>query len=325
MKILITGGAGFIGSHLAEKLLELGHLILSVDNYETGRDDNLGDPEELIKHHNEDIVSDIFGIDFNWFMPDIVIHCAASYRDPNNWKRDAEVNCFGTANVCQLSKKYNVKRIIYLQTSLCYGLNPQRGHSIFMADQPYPIKIDCPLDPAPNSYAITKTAAERIIAMSGVPFISFRLANCYGPRNLSGPIPTFYKNLIEKKLSTVADTRRDFVYINDLVELLVRAVIGEGTRHYYHVSTGKDISIKEIFEAVWGFVPHRTHPRYGLYEMKKEGQDDVKSILLDPSETLKDFPGWEAKTPLEEGIKKAVDWYSTHKITETYTHLKKEN
>ena len=124
MKVLITGGSGFIGSHLAEKLLERGDQVLVIDNYQTGRKDN------LVPHNNLKIVegtiadTNLVNSLFADFKPEIVVHAAASYKDPDNWIEDVMTNELGTVNIVRASKNVGVKRVIYFQTSLCYGLKP---------------------------------------------------------------------------------------------------------------------------------------------------------------------------------------------------------
>src|SRR5213076_1346214 len=96
---------------------------------------------------------------------------------------------------------------------------------------------------------ISKTAGEQYIELSGIDFVSMRLANAYGPRNLSGPLPTFFHRLSEGKPVFVVDTRRDFVYADDLVAVAMSAIDGGGDGGVYHVSSGADVSIKELFDA----------------------------------------------------------------------------
>ncbi|MCI5056165.1 MAG: NAD-dependent epimerase/dehydratase family protein [Flavobacteriales bacterium] len=312
MKILITGGAGFVGSHVAEALLEKGHEILVIDNYATGNRSNLPD------HNNlkvvEGTIADTKLVEdcFANFKPNIVVHAAAAYKDPENWLEDAFSNVVGTVNIAKSAKNHNVNRIVYFQTSLCYGLTPLEQ----------PITLNHPLFSAKSeggsSYAISKTGGEQYIELSGIDFISFRLANAYGPRNLSGPLPTFYHRLTREKPCFVMDTRRDFIFIEDLVEIVVLAVEGKGKKGYYHVSSGSDYSIKELFDA--------TVSALGItldneVEVRPRGEDDVYTILLDPSVTAEAF-GWKIKTPLQEGIDKAIAWYKSNDIQETYTHLK---
>jgi UDP-glucose 4-epimerase len=312
MKVLITGGAGFIGSHLAERLLANGDTVLVVDNFATGRRDNLA------LHGNlslvEGTISDGRLVDkvFEEFRPDQVVHAAASYKDPENWVEDVQTNVLGSANVANASKREKVQRLIYLQTSLCYGLHPLEQ----------PITFNHPLFSGAysggSSYAITKTAGEQFVELSGVDFLSFRLANAYGPRNLSGPLPTFFHRLTHNLPCFVMDTRRDFIYVGDLVEVLMKALNGEGSKGFYHISSGSDYSIKELFDGVVKALDLRLDKEV---EVRPRNPDDVFTILIDPSKTNRDFR-WKTHTPLEEGIRAAVEWYKTHGITTTFTHLK---
>src|SRR4051812_33611352 len=215
-KVLITGGSGFIGSHVADRLLARGDEVLVIDNYATGRRDNLRPSPNL--RIVEGSIADGSLVDrlFDEFKPDCVIHAAASYKDPHGWVEDARTNVVGTVNVVQASERTKVARLIYFQTALCYGLHPLEQ----------PITLDHPLRPYESSYAISKTAAENYIALGGVDYVSFRLANAYGPRNMSGPLPTFFDRLTNGKKCFVMDTRRDFIYIADLVEVVLKAVDG---------------------------------------------------------------------------------------------------
>jgi len=328
MNILITGAAGFIASHLIEALLPKCDFLVGIDNLETGRSQNLS---AVLESRNffyafcdisvsESLFESIFKL-ADW---DVVIHCAASYKNPKNWVRDVEVNCLGTTNLLELCRKQKaLKRLIYLQTSLCYGLSPDSLCYGLSPDSP--IKISSPISPAPNSYAITKTCAEQMIAMSGIPFVSFRLANCYGPRNLSGPIPIFFKNIVNGKVSHIVNTRRDFVYIEDLVKLIVRSVQGEGNKNYYHISTGRDYSILEIHQVMLSILGDGKYPGPSpIGKVVEKNSGDVATLLLDPSETKEDFPGWKADTSLEIGLESAIEWYKTNEINETYSHLRKD-
>ncbi len=316
MKILITGGAGFIGSHLTENLLNLGHKVLVIDNFATARRDNLKPHNDLILI--EDTIANKTMVDktFDDFKPEIVIHAAASYKDPDNWEEDVNTNVLGTVNIVKASQRLNVKRIIYFQTSLCYGLKPLEQ----------PITFNHPLFSGGysggSSYAISKTAGEQYIELSGLDFISFRLANAYGPRNLSGPLPIFFSRLTQGKQCFVVDTRRDFIYIDDLVEVVIKAVGGMGARGYYHISTGKDYAIKELYDAVVEALELADEIKNQV-EVRPRGKDDAPSILIDPTKTIKDF-NWKAKTPLKEGIKKAIEYYKVYGVTQTFTHLRLE-
>jgi UDP-glucose 4-epimerase len=308
MKVLITGGGGFIGSHLADRLLARGDRVLAIDNFATGRRDNLVHRPtlELVEGTIADksLVEDAFAR----FKPELVVHAAASYKDPDNWEEDARTNALGSALIAQAAARHAVRRLVYFQTALCYGLKPLEQ----------PIKLDHPLRPFESSYAISKTAGESYIALSGLDFISFRLANAYGPRNLSGPLPTFFHRLTSGKKCFVMDTRRDFIYVQDLINVVMKAIDGAGNKGFYHISSGSDYAIQELFE--------ETVRALGIkldepVEVRPRTADDAFTILLDPAKTNHDF-NWKVTTPLGEGVQAAIDYYRQHGISQTFTHLR---
>ena len=308
MKVLITGGGGFIGSHLAERLLGDGHQVLVIDTFATGRRENLPEREGLTLV--EGSIADREALDraFGEFGPDVIAHAAASYKDPDGWAEDARTNTLGTANVAEAARAGGVRRIVYFQTALCYGTMPLET----------PISLEHPISPD-SSYAISKTGGEQYIQLSGIPFVSLRLANVYGPRNLSGPLPTFFSRLSEEKPCFVVDTRRDFVYVDDLLEVVVAALNGTG-EGIYHVSSGSDYAIKELFDAV---VEAMGIELEDGVEVRPRHEEDAPSILLDPSRTEADF-GWKTQVPLSEGVAQAVAWYQENGVGATYTHLRAE-
>jgi UDP-glucose 4-epimerase len=311
MRVLVTGGAGFIGSHLIDRLLARSDEVLVIDNYATGRRDNLPESAPGLTVIEGDIADPQTVTEaFEQFRPEVVVHAAASYKDPEDWPSDASTNVLGSALVARAAVAADVRRLIYLQTALCYGLHPLEQ----------PITLDHPILPTASSYAISKTAGEQYVALSGLDWQSFRLANAYGPRNLSGPLPTFYSRLTSGKPCFVMDTRRDFVYVSDLIDLLVQSIDGAGGQGAYHVSSGADYSIEELFQAtVAALGVSLDEP----VEVRPRGADDAFTILLDPSRTAADF-GWATSVPLEEGVRAAIEYYERFGITDTYTHLKLE-
>ena len=308
MKILITGGAGFIGSHLADRLLARGDEVLVIDNYATGRRDNLKANPKLTVVEGTIADAGLVSRTFESFVPEVVIHAAASYKDPAAWVEDSLTNAAGTAAVVQAAEKAKVGRLIYFQTALCYGLKPLEQ----------PITLGHPILPGNSSYAISKTAGEFYVALSSLDWISFRLANAYGPRNLSGPLPTFYQRLSTGKKCFCMDTRRDFIYVQDLVDCVIKAVDGKGSKGAYHISSGSDYSIKELFDATIAALAIKLDEPV---EVRPRGADDAPSILLDPSATNRDFD-WKVTTSLTTGVDRAITYYKEFGIAETYTHLK---
>ncbi|WP_338828197.1 NAD-dependent epimerase/dehydratase family protein [Bradyrhizobium sp. 27S5] len=307
MKIFVTGGAGQVGSTVIDMLLSRGDTVVAIDNYATGRADN------LTKHANltlvEDTIANAAVVDqlFSDFRPEVVIHTAASYKDPEDWSSDALVNAVGTANIAKASKTFGVSRLIYFQTALCYGTKPLQS----------PIPLDHPINPVNSSYAISKTAGEHYVQFSGVEWVTFRLANVIGPRNVSGPLPIFYGRLAKGQKCFVTPARRDFCYAGDLARVVVKAADGVG-RGTYHFSSGKDVAIKELYDSVVRAMKINDYPEP---EVKPLGPDDAPSILLDPSRTFKDFGDVEF-TSLDEIARLSVERWEKEGVVGGYTHLK---
>jgi nucleoside-diphosphate-sugar epimerase len=201
----------------------------------------------------------------------------------------------------------NVKRFIYFQTALCYGVKPLQQ----------PIQLHHPKFPANSSYAITKTANEDFIEISGLDFVTFRLANVVGPRNVSGPLPIFYQRLKDGKQCFITNSRRDFVFVKDLAKSVLKACDGIG-KGAYHFSSGTDISIKELYDAVVTAMGLEVYPEP---ELRLIGPDDAPSILLDPSKTFQDF-GKIDFTPLQETVSAAISYFKEFGTLGEFTHLK---
>ena len=306
MKAFITGGSGQVGSTVADMLLARGDKVLSIDNFATGRRDNLSEQAGLTQV--EGSIADAMLMDklFSDFRPDVVIHTAASYKDPEDWATDALVNAVGGAIIAKACKTYKVQRLIYFQTALCYGTKPMQQ----------PIRLDHPINPANSSYAISKTAGENYVQFSGVDWVTFRLANVIGPRNVSGPLPIFYQRLSEGKKCFVTPARRDFCFAGDLARVVVEAADGKGSGTY-HFSSGKDVAIRELYDAVVRAMKINDYPEP---EMRPLGADDAPSILLDPSRTFADFSG-VTFTPLDEIVRLAVTRWEREGVVGGYTHL----
>ena len=306
MKIFITGGLGQVGSHIAELLLARGDEVLVIDNLATGRREHLTEHPRLTVVEgtiaDKAIVDGLVGD----FRPDVLVHTAASYKDPNDWYNDTLTNSVGGANLVAAARAGKVGRFVYFQTALCYGVRPVEQ----------PVTLDHPIDPDNSSYSITKTTTEQFLRLSGLDHVTFRLANVIGPRNVSGPLPIFFQRLTEGKKCFVTKARRDFVYVGDLAESAVRAA--DGTGHgAYHFSSGGDVPILELYDAVVEGMQLNEYPEP---EVRELGPDDAPSILLDPSRTVADFGPIEF-TPLKETVRRAVAYYREFGVHGGYTHL----
>lgn len=278
-----------------------------VDNFATGRRDNVEERQGLTLVEAD--IGDAAALDraFARGTPDVVVHAAASYKDPEDWARDISTNAIGTANVVRATQASGCERLLYFQTALCYGTRPTEQ----------PITLSHPIRPD-SSYAISKTTGEQYIQLSGLDWVSLRLANAYGPRNMTGPLPTFFQRLTAGKPVFVMDTRRDFVFVEDLIDLVWQAVV-EGRGHgVYHASSGSDYAIKELLDATLAALDIELEEDV---EVRPRGEDDAYTILLDPTRVREEF-GWTPKTPLADGVARAIAYYRDHGVTETFTHLK---
>lgn len=305
-RVLVTGGAGFLGANLVERLLGQGHAVAVIDNYATGRRDALQSHARLTVA--EGSVADAALVDrvTAELKPTHVVHGAAAYKDPDAWAEDVASNVLGTANVVKAAQRAGVQRFVYLQTALGYGPTKQ-----------VPIPADHPLRPT-TSYAISKVGGERYVAMSGLPWLSLRLANVYGPRNYTGPMPAFYKRLKAGQKCTIVRTRRDFIEVEDFLRLMDKVLVPGAPTGPFNVASGKDCTILEVYEKI--------HAALGLSAgeppaVNDPGADDLASLLLDPSLTMTAFD-WRPTVPLDVGVKKLVAWFDAHGVGETFTHLR---
>ncbi len=310
MKVFISGGCGQVGSHVAEMFIARGDKVLAVDNFETGRRLHLPDEDNNLTFV-EGSISDKPLVDrlFAEFKPDIVVHTAVSYKDPEDWYSDCLTNAAGGAALIRASMDNNVKRFIYFQTALCYGIDPIES----------PITLNHPILPDNSSYSISKTPTEQYLKLSGLDYVSFRLANVVGPRNVSGPVPIFYERLKAGKKCFVTEARRDFVFVKDLANNVIKAADGAG-KGEYNFSSGTDVPIIELYDAMVKAMRINVYPEP---DVRPLGDDDVASILIDPSKTFEDFGNIEF-TPLETIVAEAVAYFDEFGVHGGYTHLKHE-
>jgi len=307
MRILITGGAGCLGSNLTERWLEAGHEALVLDNFATGQRGSLPDSHPGLRIV-EGSVSDRQLVEslFAEFAPSHVVHSAAAYKDPDDWREDTRTNVEGTVNVVEAAKKFGIRRFVNFHTALGYG----RPVSV-------PIPVDAPARPF-TSYGISKQAGEAYLAMSGLDYVSFRLANVTGPRLAIGPIPTFYTRLKAGKPCFCSKTVRDFIDMEDFLAVTDLAMADGAPTGIFNVSTGTGHSIKEIFDIVV------EHLGVTLAEPVPEvppGADDVPAVVLDPARTASSF-GWTPRYDFAQTIRRMLAWYDRHGVTAIYSHLK---
>jgi UDP-glucose 4-epimerase len=307
MRIFVTGAAGQVGSHVVDSAISRGDEVVGIDNFATGRDVHVAASSqyEFVNGSISDtaLVSRLVGE----FKPDVIVHTAAAYKDPGDWLTDVDTNIRGMVNLVNAAKEHSVGRFVYFQTALIYGVKPDEN----------PVSLQHPRRVDNSSYSISKGAAEDYLVLSGIDYVTFRLANVVGPRNVSGPLPIFFQRLSEGKKCFVTPARRDFVYVGDLVKAVMMASQGTG-KGAYHFSSGGDVAIIELYDEVMKAMGIGEYPEP---ERRELSPDDAPSILLDPSRTFADFGNIEF-TPLNVTVWNAVKYYQEFGVTGGYTHLK---
>jgi len=302
MKILITGGAGFIGSHLTDRLIEEGNEAAVIDNLSTGKIENLN-PEAAF--YNVDIGDQKIKEIFEKEKPEMVFHLAAqidvrkSVADPLS---DAKVNILGSINLLHNAKMSNVKKFIFIST----------GGAIYGEADTVPTPEsyrEFPLSP----YGIAKLSVEKYLnyyhKVFGLKCSILRLANVYGPRQNSrgeaGVVAIFCDKIITGKTPVIYGSgkqTRDFVYVKDVVDACVKAS-DLSKNSIYNIGTGIETNINQIFEAISSVSGYNIPANY---EAAKEGEQ--QRSCLDISKAAKEL-GWQPKYKLQDGIKETFNWF----------------
>ncbi|UCC78576.1 MAG: NAD-dependent epimerase/dehydratase family protein [Candidatus Zixiibacteriota bacterium] len=304
MNLLVTGGAGFIGSNLADALIDAGHNVTIIDDLSTGRKENVPQKAEF---HKLEISSPVVDKIFERGEFEMVFHLAAQMdvrKSVQNPIFDADVNILGGINLLQASVKHGVKKFIFSSTGgAVYG-----EQEYFPADEKHPGN---PISP----YGVSKLALEKYLyyywAEYKIPFISLRYANVYGPRQNekgeAGVVAIFCSRLLRGEKAVVNGDglqTRDFVYVDDVVNSNLLAM-----RHdengYFNVGTGLETDINTIFEMIKAATGSKQERINGP---GKPGEQKRSCITY---ELIKKELGWSPSVSLDEGIQKTVDYFKS--------------
>ncbi|MFH1222825.1 MAG: SDR family oxidoreductase [Pseudomonadota bacterium] len=298
-RVMVTGGCGFIGSHLTDLLLEKGMDVTVIDNFSTGRPGNLEHQKgnKALRVIEADI-SNYETIEKYFEGMDIVFHLAAladivpSIENPVAYHR---ANVDGTVNVLMASRKYNIKRFVYAASSSCYGIPDN-----------YPTKETDQMRPQ-YPYALTKNVGEQYVMHWGqlykLPVVSLRLFNVYGPRSrTSGTygavFGVFLKQKLEKKPFTVVGDgtqTRDFTYVTDVANAFCTAANSDITNEIMNVGSGGTYSVNMLIELLQG---------EKVYIPKRPGEPDC--TYADTSK-IRRLLKWEPKVSFKEGVGRVVE------------------
>ncbi len=304
MKILVTGGAGFIGSHVADGFRAHGHEVAVVDDLSAGNRANL-DPS--IKLYERDIRDAALEDVFSEFQPDVVDHHAAQSNVPASVTDpvyDASVNVLGGLNLLRLAAKYGVKKFIYISSGGAMYGEPDPAN--------LPVKETAPVQPL-SPYGASKQALEAWLGVYkrtfGLDYTVLRYANIYGPRQgireEGAVVAVFATRMAADQPVTIDGTgqqTRDFVYVGDCVTANV-AALERGSGGSFNIGTGHESSIKDIFDLMSEVAGYGHKPNYGPAR-----KGDVVRIVLDPSLANREL-GWQAAMPLYEGLAKTYAFF----------------
>lgn len=304
MKILITGGAGFIGSNIADRFLELGHDVVIVDNLVTGRRENI---PARATFYEMDIGDEKLEEVFEKEKPDIVDHHAAqmdvrkSVADPIY---DATVNVLGSLNILQNCIKYKVRKFIFASTGgAIYG-----EQDYFPADEAHPLR---PLSP----YGITKLALEKYLYFYhqtyGFTYTVLRYANVYGPRQNphgeAGVVAIFAERILRGEQPVIngdGTQTRDYVFVGDVVKAN-ELVLTRGDNRIYNIGTGVETDVNELFRKIVKYTGKSVPERHGPAKPGEQKRSVLSSALIEKE------LGWKPTMPLDEGIRKTVAYFKS--------------
>jgi UDP-glucose 4-epimerase len=303
MKILVTGGAGFIGSHIVDAYVNAGHQVVVVDDLSTGKRENVHPGARLVEMDiNDPGLAEFVQVE----GPDVVNHHAAnasvsrSVREP---RFDATQNVLGTLNVLEAARRADVGKVIYISS----------GGAMYGKVESLPMDEDHPANPV-SPYALSKHTGERYVQLygevHGQRWTSLRYANVYGPRQdpygEAGVVAIFFQNLLDGVAPEIhwdGEQTRDFLYVGDCARANLSALEG-GDGQAYNVGTGTGTSINTLFHTLVGVAGRDLAPRRGP---RRPG--DARHSYLDCSKIERDLT-WRPEVDLREGLEKTWNHFA---------------
>jgi UDP-glucose 4-epimerase len=304
VRILVTGGAGFIGSHVVDAYVAAGHEVAVLDNFSTGNEANLNPAAEV---HRVDL-RDQTAVEraVASFRPEIVNHHAAQSEVPKSVADpglDAHINIVGGLNLLKASVDHKVRKVIFISTGGALYGEPD----VVPADEDHPVR---PLSP----YGTSKFSFEQYLGTFrrtfGLEFTVLRYANIYGPRQdffaeEGRVVAIFASRMLEGKPVVIdgdGEQSRDMLHVGDAATANLAAV-DRGDGEIFHVSTGVPVSVNDLFRKLAMLADYKLEPKYGP---RRKG--DVYRIALDNTRASRGL-GWEPRVSLEEGLSLTVDYF----------------
>ncbi|RJO61672.1 SDR family oxidoreductase [candidate division WS5 bacterium] len=303
MKVLVTGGAGFIGSHIVDELINADYEVVVVDDLSTGREENLNKKAKFYKLDIQDTGLESI---FNKERPDYVSHHAAqkdvriSVSDP---VYDAKINILGTVNLLQNCVKYNVKKVVFASTGgAIYG-----EQNLFPAPETHPAN---PISP----YGITKLVAEHYMyyykTIHGMDYIALRYSNVYGPRQdpygEAGVVSIFIQKMLKGEIPIIngdGEQTRDFVYIGDVVKASILSFKSDISENTFNIGTGVETSINQLFRTLKEIINPSIEENHGPH---KNGEQ-LRSVI--DCSKAENVLNWKPEVSLADGLKRTCEYF----------------
>lgn len=300
MKILVTGGAGFIGSQLVDLLLAEGHTPIILDNFSSGRKENV---PSGVKIYRSNLLSKKVERIFKKDKPDIVMHLAAQVsvaKSLENPAEDAAVNVLGTVKLLEYSVRYGVKKFIFSSSSAVYGYTNESIHEESSAS---------PISFYGTSKLASETYIKRFNMIFDLPYTIFRYANVYGPRQRSdgegGVISIFIEQLLRNEAPIIfgdGNQTRDFVYVNDVARANLLALTNADNQ-IINISSNTQTSVNTLYTLLSNQLQSSLKPNY---EAKREG--DILHSHLSNSKALH-YLNWEPQYNLTTGLDHTIEYF----------------
>lgn len=310
MKILVTGGAGFIGSNIVDAYIKSGHTVVVVDNLSTGKKSFVNKKATFYKAdiRNANELAKIFETE----KPEVLNHHAAqiSVRDSvENPQNDAEINIQGLLNLLQSGVKSGIKKVIFASSGgVVYG----EARELPTPESYTPL---IPLSP----YGVTKLSSEYYLHFyylsCNIPYIALRYSNVYGPRQNphgeAGVVAIFSKKLLYEETSIINGDglqTRDYIYVGDVVSANIKA-LNYSSYGCFNIGTGRETSVVEIFEMLKKLSGKNIFAKHGPVKVGEQKRSCLETKLAEK------LLGWKATIPLKTGLAKTLDYFRNEEKT----------